>query len=121
MQKYRGMTPMTGDRDFTGPQARFRAPERRAEAEHAIEQAFAALEGGMAPSVDQLSDLADAIDSFKEGSFGVAAELAAGALRKKALPIARRPQSLARTIPDLRAAFDTTRRFLATPTFQRRD
>lgn len=108
---------MSGDREYPGPWARLRAPERRAEAEHAIEQALATIEGaaheGATPSVDQLSDLADAIDSFKEGSFGVAAELAVGALRRKPLPTARRPQSLARSIPDLRAAFNATRRYLA--------
>lgn len=92
---------------------RLHAPERRAEAETAIEQALMVLEVAP-PSVDQLSDLADAIESFNDGAFGLAAELAAVALRHKTLPIARRPANQARTIPDLKAAFEATRRFLRT-------
>lgn len=106
---------MSGEREYPARDARLRALERRAEAESAIEQAIAVLDGAR-PSEDQLSDLADAIDSFREGSFGVAADLAAGALRHKSLPVARRPASLARTIPDLKAAFETTRRFLRSQT-----
>jgi hypothetical protein len=90
-------------------------PDRRTEAECAIERALTVLEAAP-PSVDQLSDLADAIDSLKEGAFDVAADLAAVAQSRRTLPTARRPQSLARSLPDLKAAFEVTRRFLrATP------
>ena len=98
-----------------GP-ARRPAPDPRAAAEIAIERALAVLEQAQAPSVDQLSDLADAIDSLREGAFDVAADLAAVAQSSRTLPTARRPQSLARSLPDLKAAFHTTRGFLrATP------
>lgn len=83
-----------------------------AAAEIAIERALAVLENAPSPSVDQLSDLADAIDSLKEGAFAVAADLAAVAQASRTLPTARRPQSLARSLPDLKAAFGATRKFL---------
>ena len=87
-------------------------PDPRTEAESAIERALTVLEAAP-PSVDQLSDLADAIDSLKEGAFDVAADLAAVAQSRRTLPTARRPQSLARSLPDLKAAFEATRRFRA--------
>jgi len=86
---------------------------KRQSAETAIERALATLESAPTQSVDQLSDLADAIDSLKEGAFDVAAELAAVAQSSRTLPTARRPQSLARSLPDLKAAFTATRRFRA--------
>jgi hypothetical protein len=93
------------------------ASDPRAAAESAIERALAVLETAPAPSVDQLSDLADAIDSLKEGAFAVAADLAGVAQSSRTLPTARRPQNLARSLPDLKAAFGATRKFLrATPT-----
>ena len=85
----------------------------RQSAETAIERALATLESAPTQSVDQLSDLADAIDSLKEGAFDVAAELAAVAQSRRTLPTARRPESLARSLPDLKAAFAATRRFRA--------
>ncbi len=85
----------------------------RQSAESAIERALTVLDGTQRPSIDQLSDLADAIDSLKEGEFEVAADLAAVAQSRRTLPIARRPQSLARSLPDLKAAFAATRRFRA--------
>ncbi len=88
------------------------APDPRAVAESAIERALAVLESAPAPSVDQLADLADAIDSLKEGEFEIAADLAAVAQSNRTLPKARRPQSLARSLPDLKAAFGATRGFL---------
>jgi hypothetical protein len=100
-----------------GPLRRLEAAaDPRAAAESAIERALAVLENAPAPSVDQLSDLADAIDSLREGAFGVAADLAMVAQSSRTLPTARRPQSLARSLPDLKAAFGATRKFLrATP------
>ena len=105
---------------MTGEHATLRhpavVPDPRAAAETAIERALTVLEHAPAPSVDQLSDLADAIDSLKEGAFMVAADLAAAAQSSRTLPTARRPQGLARSLPDLKASFDATRRFLsATP------
>ena len=105
---------------MTGEQGMLRrpavAPDPRADAETAIERALTVLEHAPAPSVDQLSDLADAIDSLKEGAFMVAADLAAAAQSSRTLPTARRPQNLARSLPDLKSAFEATRRFLrATP------
>ena len=92
---------------------------RRAEAESAIARALVVLETVPAPSVDQLSDLADAIDSLKEGAFDMATDFAMVAQQRRTLPIARRPQSLARTLPDLKAAFEATRRFLQTSPLKR--
>ncbi len=92
-----------------------RSAERRAEAESAIAQALIVLET-RTPSVDQLSDLADAIDSLKEGAFDIAADLAVVAQASRTVAAARRPASMAKTLPDLKAAFEATRRFLrATP------
>ena len=103
---------------MTGEQRMLRrpagAPDPRAEAETAIERALTVLERAPAPSVDQLSDIADAIDSLKEGAFAVAADLAVVAQQRRTLPVARRPMNTLRSIPDLRAAFQATRRFLAT-------
>jgi hypothetical protein len=85
-------------------------------AESAIEQALLVLEQTVPPSIDQLSDLADAIDFLSEGAFDMATDLATVAQQRRTLPTARRPESLARTLPDLKAAFETTRQFLrATP------
>lgn len=95
-----------------GPIRRPATPDPRAAAEVAIERALAVLEQAQAPSVDQLSDLADAIDSLREGAFDVAADLAAVAQGSRTLAKARRPQSLARSLPDLKAAFGATRKFL---------
>ncbi len=101
---------MTGD---YGPLRRpSAAPDPRAEAESAIARALDVLEHAPAPSVDQLADLADAIDSLKEGAFEIAADLAAVAQGSRTLAKARRPQSLARSLPDLKAAFGATRDFL---------
>ena len=102
---------MSGEQDTRRRSAA--AVDARAEAESAIERALSVLESAPAPSVDQLSDLADAIDSLKEGAFAVAADLAAVAQSRRTLPVARRPQSLARSLPDLKAAFVATRRFRA--------
>ena len=91
------------------------APDPRAAAESAIERALSVIESTPAPSIDQLSDLADAIDSLKEGAFDVATDLAALAQSRRTLATARRPQSLARSLPDLKAAFGATRRFVRMP------
>lgn len=104
---------MAGEHDILRRPAAQADP--RTEAESAIERALTVLEAAP-PSVDQLSDLADAIDSLKEGAFDVAADLAAVAQSRRTLPTARRPESLARSLPDLKAAFEASRRFLrATP------
>jgi hypothetical protein len=96
--------------------ADFTRPRDRHTAEHAIEQALVVLDEARAPSVDQLSDLADAIDFLSEGAFDRATDLATVAQQRRTLPTARRPENLARTLPDLKAAFETTRQFLsATP------
>ena len=71
------------------------------------------LEDARAPSVDQLSDLADAIDFLSEGAFDMATDLATVAQQRRTLPTARRPENLARTLPDLKAAFEATRGFVA--------
>ncbi len=96
--------------------AEFARPRDRHAAEHAIEQALVVLEEARAPSIDQLSDLADAIDFLSEGAFDMATDLATVAQQRRTLPTARRPENLARTLPDLKASFESTRRFLrATP------
>jgi hypothetical protein len=97
-----------------GTLRRVPAADPRAEAETAIERALSVLEQASAPSIDQLSDIADAIDSLKEGAFGLAADLAVVAQQRRTLPVARRPMNTLRSIPDLKAAFQATRRFLGT-------
>ena len=107
---------MSGERNTRRGAEAGRVRDGRAAAESAIEQALVVLELGQAPSVDQLSDLADAIDSLNEGAFAMAADLAVVAQQRRTLPTARRPEDLARTLPDLKTAFAATRRFLhATP------
>ena len=93
--------------------ADFTRPRNRHTAEHAIEQALVVLEEARAPSVDQLSDLADAIDFLSEGAFDMATDLATVAQQRRTLPTARRPDNLARTLPDLKAAFEATRGFFS--------
>ena len=109
---------MSGERDRQRSADPPRAVEARTAAEDAIERALAVLELAPAPSVDQLSDLADAIDSLNEGAFDVAADLAEVAQRRRTLAVARRPQHMAKTLPDLKAAFQATCRFRATRDLQ---
>ncbi len=109
---------MPGDQHAWRGAAAARPEDRRAAAESAIERALAVLEQAPAPSVDQLSDLADAIDSLNEGAFDVAADLAEVAQRRRTLAVARRPQHMAKTLPDLKAAFQATCRFRATRDLQ---
>ena len=110
---------MPGDQHAWRGAAAARPEDRRAAAESAIERALAVLEQAPAPSVDQLSDLADAIDSLNEGAFDVAADLAEVAQRRRTLTAARRPQHMAKTLPALKAAFDATRNFLGTTPLKR--
>jgi hypothetical protein len=75
-----------------------------------IEVAFAASAENCA-TPDQLADLADAVDAFKDRSYGVAAALAraaAGSQRKVAF--GRRPESMSRSLVELREAFARYRR-----------
>ena len=97
--------------------AEFARTRDRHTAETAIEQALLVLEQAVPPSVDQLSDLADAIDFLSEGAFDMATDLATVAQQKrKPLTTARRPDNMAKTLPDLKSAFAATRQFLqATP------
>lgn len=96
--------------------ADFARPRDRHTAESAIEQALFVLEQTLPPSVDQLSDLADAIDFLSEGAFDMATDLATVAQQRRTLPTARRPANMAKTLPDLKSAFEATRQFLkATP------
>jgi hypothetical protein len=87
--------------------------QQRAAAENAIAKALDALEKTREPSVDQLSDLADAIDSLKEGAFDVATDLAKVSQQRRILLVARRPDHMARTLPDLKVSFEAVRRFRA--------
>ena len=106
---------MSGEQHTRQAAEAAQSADRRAEAENAIEQALVLLEA-RTPSVDQLSDLADAIDSLQEGAFEVAVDLATVAQGSRTIAVARRPANLARTLPDLKAAFEATRNFLkATP------
>src|SRR5918995_1158298 len=78
---------------------------RIAEALAEIEIAFAAsLENAATP--DQLGDLADAIDAFKDRAYGVAASLArAAASTRRKVEYSRRPATMSRSLAELREDF----------------
>lgn len=83
---------------------------RHAEAVAEIEIAFACLAGTEA-SADQLGDLADAIDAFEEGGYGVAASLArAAAAKRRAIAYSRRPLSMSASLVELSDAFGRCKR-----------
>jgi hypothetical protein len=75
------------------------------EAVNEIEVAIAAsAEGGTTP--EQLGDLADAIDAFKERDYGVAATLArAAASTRRKVEYSRRPASMSKSLVELRETF----------------
>jgi hypothetical protein len=83
---------------------------RLREAVAEIEIAFAAsAENSATP--DQLADLADAVDAFRERSYGVAAALArAAAGTRRKVEYSRRPASMSQSLVDLREAFTRYRR-----------
>lgn len=75
------------------------------EAAAEIEVALAATAEGAA-TPDQLADLADAIDAFKDSSYGIAAALArAAAAPRRRMEPSRRPASMARTLAELRETY----------------
>lgn len=75
-----------------------------------IEVAFAASADNAA-TPDQLADLADAVDAFKERTYGVAAALARAAARtRRKVEFGRRPASMSKSLDELRAAFARYRR-----------
>jgi len=78
---------------------------RLSEAVAEIEVAFAAsLENASTP--EQLGDLADAIDAFKDRDYGVAAALARAASGpRRQVQFSRRPDSMSQSIVELREAF----------------
>src|SRR5688572_18676335 len=78
---------------------------RLREAVAEIEIAFAmSAEDSATP--DQLADLADAVDAFRERSYGVAAALArAAAGTRRKVEYSRRPASMSQSLVDLREAF----------------
>ena len=80
------------------------------EAVAAIEVAFAAsAEGSATP--DQLSDLADAVDAFKDRSYGVAAALARASVgSRRNIEFGRRPESMLQSLAELRETFARYRR-----------
>lgn len=70
-----------------------------------IEVAFASSAENPA-TPDQLADLADAIDAFRERSYGVAAALARAAARaRRKVEYSRRPPSMSKSLAELREAF----------------
>ncbi len=70
-----------------------------------IEIAFAVFAENAA-TPDQLADLADAVDAFKDRAYGVAASLArAAAGTRHKIEISRRPAGMARSTAELREAF----------------
>jgi hypothetical protein len=75
-----------------------------------IEVAFAAsAENSATP--DQLADLADAVDAFKDRSYGIAAALArAAAGPRRKVAFSRRPESMSKSLAELREAFARHRR-----------
>ncbi len=70
-----------------------------------IEIAFAfSAENTATP--DQLGDLADAVDAFRERAYGVAASLArAAASSRRKVEFSRRPPSMRRSLAELREVF----------------
>ena len=70
-----------------------------------IEIAFAAsTENAATP--DQLADLADAVDAFKDRAYGVAASLARAASgTRRSVDVSRRPAAMSRSLAELRKAF----------------
>lgn len=83
---------------------------RLREAVNEIEVAFAAsAENAATPQ--QLGDLADAIDAFKERDYGVAAALArASAGTRRKVEYSCRPASMSKSLVELREAFARYRR-----------
>jgi hypothetical protein len=78
----------------------FSSPKCRAEVERIIAFSLEQMaERGATPV--QLSDLADAIDAFRDGSYNVAIELGLASLRTKAGSEAMRPLTMARSLTDL--------------------
>ena len=70
-----------------------------------IEVAFAASLGNSS-TPEQLGDLADAVDAFKERDYGVAAALARAASGpRRKVEFSRRPESMAQSLVELREAF----------------
>ncbi len=69
-----------------------------------IEIAFAASEN--VATSDQLADLADAVDAFKDRAYGVAASLArAAAGTRRKVEMSRRPAAMSRSLAELRETF----------------
>lgn len=76
-----------------------------AEAAAEIAEALALIGDGAA-TPDQLADLADAVDAFRDGRFHVARLLArAATAKRRALETHRRPQSMSRTVKEIRESF----------------
>ena len=87
----------------------FNHAARRREAAAEIEFACAALAEDAAPE-DQLADLADAIDAFKERDYGVAAALARAATRlRAAVRDHRRPNTASLSLKELCLRFQQLR------------
>jgi len=74
----------------------------RAEALRVISLALERLTDQGAASA-QLSDLADAVDALRDGSYNVAVELGLASMRRKSPPGSTRPPRLARSLDDLKA------------------
>jgi hypothetical protein len=75
------------------------------EAVNEIEVAFA-VSAEKAATPDQLGDLADAIDAFKERDYGVAAALArASSGTRRKVEYSRRPPSMSKSLVELREVF----------------
>ena len=97
------------DETKSRPTRAFTRAGRLNEALTEIEIALAALDADSAKP-DQLADLADAIDAFKERHYGVAAALARASTRpRRQLGHHRRPDSMAQTIAEMRQEFARTR------------
>jgi hypothetical protein len=75
-----------------------------------IEIAFASS-AETAATPDQLADLADAVDAFRDRAYGVAASLARAALSaRRKIEYSRRPASMSRSLAELREAFARCKR-----------
>ena len=74
-----------------------------------IEIAFA-VSAENTPTPDQLADLADAVDAFKDRAYGVAASLAraASGTRRK-VELSRRPAAMSRSLAELRETYGRLR------------
>ena len=101
---------VTGNQDSSGDRTSPKPLASPFDAISAIEIALATLENDT-PTVDQLGDLADAIDAYAEGSYFVAKALASAALRSHRRATGFTRPSV-RELSEVKRVFESARRKL---------